>query len=171
MSFVNVEIKAKTQKAAQIREILLQKGADFRGTDHQTDTYFNSPKGRLKLRQGNIENTLIYYERENQSGPKQSDFNLVQVTEGDPLKELLTKSLGIKVIVKKQREIYFIDNVKFHLDTIGQLGNFVEIEASNRFQPLSLEHLHAQCNHYINLFAITPGDMVNVSYSDMLLAL
>jgi adenylate cyclase, class 2 len=171
MSFTNIEIKAKTQKAAQIRNILLQKGADFKGTDHQTDTYFHVPKGRLKLRQGNIENTLIYYERENQAGPKQSQFNLVQVADGNQMKELLTNSLGVKVVVEKQREIYFIDNVKFHLDSIGRLGNFVEIEAGNRFQPLSLEHLHKQCDYYINLFAITPGDMVNVSYSDMLLAL
>ena len=171
MSFTNIEIKAKTHKAAEIRHHLLQKGADFKGTDHQTDTYFNVPNGRLKLRQGNIENTLIYYERENKAGPKQSQFNLVQVAEGEQLKALLTNSLGVKIIVQKQREIYFIGNVKFHLDSIVQLGNFVEIEASNRFETLSLEHLHQQCNYYIDLFAITPGDLVNVSYSDMLMAL
>lgn len=171
MSFTNIEIKAKTHKAAEIRKHLQNSGADFKGIDHQTDTYFNVPKGRLKLRQGNIENTLIYYEREDQAGPKQSQFNLVQVTDGNNLKELLTNSLGVKVVVEKEREIYFIDNVKFHLDTIRQLGNFVEIEASNRFQPLSLEELHKQCNFYIDLFVITPADMVNVSYSDMLLAL
>ena len=171
MSFVNIEIKARTNRTASIREILLQNGADFKGTDYQADTYFNVPKGRLKLRQGNIENTLIYYERENQSGPKQSNFNLVQVADGDALKELLQKSLGIKVVVEKQREIYFIDNVKFHLDTLGQLGNFVEIEASNKYRPLSLEQLNEQCNHYVQLFAIALQDMVNNSYSDMLLAL
>ncbi len=171
MSFINIEIKARTNQAASIRETLLQKGADFKGTDYQSDTYFNVPKGRPKLRQGNIENTLIYYERENQSGPKQSNFNLVQVDDGDALKELLQKSLGIKVVVEKQREIYFIDNVKFHLDTLRQLGNFVEIEASNKYRPLSLEQLNEQCNHYVQLFAIAAGDMVNNSYSDMLLAL
>ncbi len=30
----------------------------FAGTDHQIDTYFNTAKGRLKLREGNIEKAL-----------------------------------------------------------------------------------------------------------------
>ena len=141
----------------------------FKGTDLQTDTYFNVPTGRLKLRQGNIENSLIYYERRNDAGPKQSDFSLVQVQDGEALKEVLTRSLGIKVVVEKQREIYFIENVKFHIDSLRQLGNFVEIEASDKYMPLSLEQLRDQCNYYIEQFAIKKEDMVNVSYSDMLL--
>lgn len=171
MASVNVEIKARTTRSADIRKLLLEEGADFKGTDHQTDTYFNVPKGRLKLRQGNIENTLIYYERENAAGPKTSHFDLVPVPDGEALKALLTKSLGIKVVVQKEREIYFIENVKFHLDTLRQLGNFVEIEASNRHHPLSLERLHEQCDYYMRRFAISGPDLVNLSYSDMLMSI
>ncbi|MBS1562896.1 MAG: adenylate cyclase, partial [Bacteroidetes bacterium] len=58
MSSINIEIKARTTRTDEIRQLLLGEGAEFRGTDHQTDTYFNVPKGRLKLRQGNIENNL-----------------------------------------------------------------------------------------------------------------
>jgi adenylate cyclase, class 2 len=171
MSFINIEVKARTTSAAQIRKFLQQAGADFKGTDYQTDTYFNVPKGRLKLRQGNIENTLIYYERENTAGPKASDCNVVGIEDGAAMKELLALSLGIKVTVKKQREIYFIENIKFHIDTLGGMGNFIEIEASNRYMPLSLEQLNDQCNYYIQQFAITNEDMINLSYSDMLLAI
>jgi adenylate cyclase, class 2 len=171
MSFVNIEIKARTTRAKEIRQLLITKGADFKGTDNQTDTYFNVPKGRLKLRQGSIENSLIYYERENEPGPKKSNFNVVNIADGNALKELLTNSLGIKVIVEKQREIYFIENVKFHIDSLGQLGNFVEIEASNMYMPLSLEQLNEQCIYYTKQFAMDDRDMVNLSYSDMLLAL
>jgi adenylate cyclase, class 2 len=170
MSFINIEIKARTTRAEAIRQFLQDEGADFKGIDYQADTYFNVPKGRLKLRQGNIENSLIYYEREDQPGPKASNFNLVQVEDSSALKELLIKSLGIKVVVEKQREIYFIENVKFHIDSLGQLGNFVEIEASNKYRPLSLERLNEQCKYYIKQFAIHDTDMVNISYSDMLLA-
>ncbi|HEY4150246.1 MAG TPA: class IV adenylate cyclase [Chitinophagaceae bacterium] len=171
MSSINIEIKARTTRTAEIRRLLLEEGADFRGTDRQTDTYFNVPHGRLKLRQGNIENSLIYYERENASGPKTSHFDLAPVTDGEALKAVLTKSLGVKVVVEKEREIYFIENVKFHLDTLRQLGNFVEIEASNRHHPLSLEHLHEQCNYYMRRFTISGPDLVNLSYSDMLMSL
>ena len=154
MSFINIEIKARTSKAAEIRKYLLANNAECRGTDFQTDTYFNTVKGRLKLRQGNIENNLIYYERQNQAGPKQSDFSLVEVADAVGLKEMLTAAVGIKVAVEKQREIFFIDNVKFHLDTLEQLGNFVEIEASNKYAPLSPEQLKEQCNFYMQQFAI-----------------
>lgn len=171
MSFINIEIKARTNRSDEIRSLLIQHNAEFKGTDNQQDTYFNVPKGRLKLREGNIENALIYYEREDHAGPKTSNFNLAQVTDGKGIRETLTKSLGVKVVVLKKREIYYIDNVKFHLDTLGQLGNFVEIEASNKYRLLSLEQLREQCDYYIQLFGIAANDMVHNSYSDMLLEL
>jgi adenylate cyclase, class 2 len=169
MSFINIEIKARTSKTAEIRKWLLDNNAVYKGTDFQTDTYFNTVKGRLKLRQGNIENNLIYYERQNQAGPKQSDFSLVEVADAVGLKEMLTAAVGIKVAVEKQREIFFIDNVKFHLDTLEQLGSFVEIEASNKYAPLSPEQLKEQCNFYMQQFAINENDLIDISYSDMLL--
>ena len=61
MSHTNIEIKACCAAPEEIREVLAEQGADFKGIDHQTDIYYKVPKGRLKLRQGNIENSLIFY--------------------------------------------------------------------------------------------------------------
>src|SRR5437667_12893452 len=105
MPFLNVEIKAKVRDPSFIRNYLLQNGADFKGTDFQTDTYFNVPKGRLKLREGNIETNLIFYERNNEAGPKSSHVELVKVADAPSLKKALQSALGIKEIVKKEREI------------------------------------------------------------------
>ena len=143
--------------------------AELRGIDEQTDTYFNVAWGRLKLREGRIENNLIYYERNNQPGPKDSHFHLVNLPDMKGLKEVLTKSLGIKIIVEKRREIWFIANVKFHIDKIPLLGSFVEIEASNLYGDLSKEELQKQCDFYIKEFGIKKEELVAVSYSDMLL--
>jgi len=77
---------------------------------------------------------------------------------------------GIKVVVKKRREIYFIDNVKFHIDEVPGLGSFVEIEAGNRFEDIPQEKLEEQCAFYLKQFMIKSEDLVEVSYSDMLLA-
>ncbi len=170
MSFLNVEIKAKCNDASFIRNYLLSNRADFKGTDKQTDTYFNVPNGRLKLREGNIENNLIYYERTNQAGPKSSHFHLVKVEDAKGLKEVLTKSNGIKVVVKKSREIYYIRNVKFHIDEVPGLGSFVEIEAGNIQADLSQAQLKEQCDFYLKEFGVKDEDLVEVSYSDMLLA-
>jgi len=70
MSYLNVEIKAWCSDPSIVRNYLHSRDADFKGTDDQTDTYFNVSNGRLKMREGNIENNLIFYERHNQSGPK-----------------------------------------------------------------------------------------------------
>ncbi len=169
MAFLNIEIKAKCIDPTRIRSYLQNHPAEFKGTDHQTDTYFNVPSGRLKLREGNIENNLIFYERHNQAGPKQSHFHLVKIEDAAALKEVLAKSNGIKVIVEKRREIFYINNVKFHIDEVPGLGTFVEIEAGNVLADLSAAALQAQCDHYMKEFGIKEGDLVEISYSDMLL--
>ena len=96
MSFLNIEIKAKCADAPAIREYLRAQKARFVGVDEQTDTYFNTIHGRLKLREGNIENNLIYYERPNLPAPKSSQFQLVKVGDPKALKEALKNSLGIR---------------------------------------------------------------------------
>ena len=70
MDILNVEIKAKCNNQEEIREYLLANCTLNKGIDHQVDTYFHVTDGRLKLRQGNVENALIYYQRSNQAGTK-----------------------------------------------------------------------------------------------------
>lgn len=165
-----VEIKARCSDASFIRNYLLQHGAVLKGTDHQTDTYFHVTVGRLKLRQGNIENALIYYSRENIAGPKMSKVELFKVNENsDVLKTVLAKSNGIKVVVEKKREIYFIDNVKFHIDEVKGLGSFVEIEAIDDEGTLGEPFIRKQCNAYLEAFNIEENDLLTHSYSDLLL--
>jgi len=169
MNHLNIEIKASCQNQNYIRDLLLANNARFVGTDNQIDTYFNVNSGRLKLREGNIENHLIHYDRENIEGPKQSNVLLYDSNPKSTLKEILVKSLGILVIVDKKREIYFIDNVKFHLDTVKDLGTFIEIEAIDMHLNIGREKLLEQCKKYMSLFNIAPEHLLSTSYSDMLL--
>jgi len=168
-AFLNVEIKAKCNDVDTVRNYLMNKGADFKGLDEQTDTYFNVMNGRLKLREGNIENNLIFYKRPNITGPKESHFTLVKIEDPKSLKEVLINSIGVKVIVKKRREIYYLQNVKFHIDSIEGLGTFIEIEAGNILANLSNEELYKQCKYYLEEFNIPVTDLIDWSYSDMLL--
>ena len=170
MSHLNIEIKARCANASSIRNYLQHQQARFVGVDDQTDTYFNTNNGRLKMRQGPIENALIYYNRENKAGPKLSEVKLLPLeTNAELLKELLTKAHGVKVVVKKQREIYFIDNVKFHIDEVEGLGSFVEIEAIDKDGSLGLEKIKEQCYFYLQQFQITEDDLLTHSYSDLLI--
>ncbi|MEM1323059.1 MAG: class IV adenylate cyclase [Bacteroidota bacterium] len=167
----NIEIKARSSNQQAIRDLLKAHQANFKGIDHQIDTYFKVNQGRLKLREGNIENSLIHYYRENQAGPKLSKVSLYQTSPGAGLKAVLSEALGILVVVDKQREIYFIDNVKFHIDRVKDLGAFIEIEAIDSDGTRSKEDLQQQCEYYLALFGIREEELVEDSYSDLLAGL
>jgi predicted adenylyl cyclase CyaB len=169
MPILNFEFKAKTTELDNLEKKLLELNPKFIGEDNQTDTYFNVTTGRLKLREGNIENSLIYYERQNTAGAKQSDVLLYRHNPDKTLKDILIKLHGIKVIVEKIRKIYFIDNVKFHFDTIPELGTFIEVEAIDNNGNLGIEKLKEQANKYAAFFNIKPSDYIALSYSDLIL--
>ncbi|MFX0085838.1 MAG: class IV adenylate cyclase [Candidatus Hodarchaeota archaeon] len=171
MTHINIEFKAKCPDPKFIRNLLLYHKAEFKGKDRQIDTYFNVPTGRLKLREGNIETALIHYERQNQNGPKQSNILLHHP---DPrntktLKEILCKILGKRIVIDKEREIYFIDNVKFHIDSVQELGSFLEVEAIDIDGSIGVKKLQEQCNYYLNLFKVSKKDLIAESYSDLLI--
>lgn len=169
MPILNIEFKAVTNKLTVLEALLQQRHPLFIGHDHQVDTYFNVQQGRLKLREGNIENALIHYEREDTAGAKASHVLLYHHKPDKALKEILIKTLGIKTIVDKQRKIYFIDNVKFHFDTVAGLGTFVEVEAIDKVGTIGKQKLQQQCDEYAALFGIEAKDYCSVSYSDMVL--
>jgi adenylate cyclase class 2 len=169
MPVVNFEFKAKAAAIDYLENKLQQLSPRFVGEDHQIDTYFNSPIGRLKLREGNIENALIFYERKNTAGAKQSDVILYQHTPDKSLKDILTQTLGIKITVNKKRKIYFIENVKFHFDKVEGLGTFVEVEAIDKTGEIGIEKLKTQCQFYGDFFELQSDSYIANSYSDLLL--
>lgn len=168
----NVEIKAKCSKPDQALKILVNLNALDKGVDHQIDTYFNNDKGRLKLRQGNIENSLIFYQRENQAGPKSSQISLTRLENNkaktEELKLVLTNAYGVFKVVDKKRHILFIDNCKFHIDEVKGLGRFIEIEVIDETCRLSIEELQEKCEKFINILKISKQDFITVSYSDLI---
>ncbi len=169
MAFVNFEFKARTNNLAELEVRLISLNPRYAGEDHQTDTYFNVSKGRLKLREGNIENALIYYERPDEEGAKPSKVLLYRFDPDHSLKDLLTASLGIKVIVKKTRKIYFIGNVKFHFDSLPGAGTFIEVEAIGNPEEDDLADLEEQCRYFIGFLGIHSNEFISESYCDMLL--
>lgn len=167
---INFEFKARVNNIDALEMKLKSLHPDFKGEDHQVDTYFNVSNGRLKLRQGNIENALIWYDRNDTAGAKQSNVLLYQHTADETLKQILATSIGIKVVVDKKRRIYFIDNVKFHFDRVDGLGTFIEVEAIDHHGDIGIQKLEEQCALYSNLFELQADSYIANSYSDMILA-
>ncbi len=169
MKITNFEFKATTKNVKAMENKLLKLNPVFIGEDHQVDTYFNVSKGRLKLREGNIENALIYYERIDVAEAKESDILLYKHEPAPELKAILVKVHGIKVVVNKTRRIYFIKNIKFHFDQVEGLGTFIEVEAIDDSGYASLEKLKEECRKYADFFGIKQSDYEKLSYSDLIL--
>jgi len=171
MKIRNFEFKAKVNGIEKYENKLLALNPRFVGIDHQTDTYFNAVHGRLKLREGNIENSLINYDRENILGSKESQIILYQHEPNIALKNILTRQLGVKIIVEKKRKIYFIDNIKFHFDTVENLGTFIEVEAIDSKEEFTIEELKKQCDDFFNFFELSTENIIDKSYSDLMMDL
>jgi predicted adenylyl cyclase CyaB len=171
MNIRNFEFKAKIDEIEKYEKRLLTLNPKFQGLDHQIDTYFNAQQGRLKLREGNIENSLISYDRENVLGSKESQIILYQHEPNIALKKILTRQFGVKIVVNKKRKIYFIDNVKFHFDVVENLGTFMEVEAIDTEEAFTIEELKIQCDKYFNFFELTRNNIIDKSYSDLIIEL
>lgn len=72
---------------------------------------------------------MIPYVRPDEDGPKKSDYARIQVEEPNKVKDLFSQILGVDQVVKKDREIYLIENVRIHLDNVDGIGPFFEFEA------------------------------------------
>jgi adenylate cyclase, class 2 len=163
------EFKARCDSFVKQEEALLALHPVFKGTDLQRDTYFNVSQGRLKLREGNIENALIHYHRSNEDAARTSQVSLYKHEPSEDLKSTLIKALGIKIIVEKTRKIYFVGNVKIHFDHVEGLGHFIEVEAISDSGEFTADELKEQCQRFYDLFGITPQNLTGKSYSDLLL--
>lgn len=126
----NIEIKARYPNQEKARKIANELKTEYVGIDHQVDTYFKTPKGRLKLRESSLSGAqLVPYIRPDQAGPKKSDYAVVPIQDPTLIKRLFSEIFGVEVVVDKQREIFLIDNVRVHIDNVTGLGNYFEFEA------------------------------------------
>lgn len=165
--YADITIKARCADPAEAESILLQNGAVYKGLDVQTDTFYEAAVGKLKHRQGNIENVLIHYNREQKGEALKTEVFLYLKNPSASSIEQVCNGLKVTAQVKKLRKIFFIENVKFHIDYLEELGHFVEIEAIDLEGALGLEVLREQYQFYKELLQIEEEDLVNDSYVNL----
>jgi homotetrameric cytidine deaminase len=125
----NVELKARDPHPERTLDRALALGAEDRGELRQRDTYFAAEHGRLKLREqepGGAE--LIAYERPDAAEARESRYRISPVTDPAATVEALDAALGTVVVVDKRRRLLLWEGVRIHLDRVGGLGDFVELE-------------------------------------------
>ena len=164
----NVELKAQLTSLEAIRSLVQPLATARLADQHQVDVYFCAPQGRLKLRTINKQAAqLIWYCRPDSSKSKTSHYVIARVDDPENVQSALTGALGIRCQVDKHREIYLCDNVRIHLDTVVQLGEFLEFEAvlEPEMDPLIG---HRQIADLCQVLSITDVDLIQGSYVDLM---
>ena len=165
----NIEIKTKYPNQKSAMEIAEKIGAEYMGIINQEDIYFKISQGGLKLRIINNEDyELIYYKRANVKSAKESIYEIFRVKNGKELISVLKNILHVSVIVKKKRELYIYENVRIHIDTVKEMGKFLEFEAVCR-NSKDVKKAHVQIKKLISEYKISQKDLIKLSYSDLLL--
>jgi predicted adenylyl cyclase CyaB len=162
----NIELKARCHDLAHATHVCEKIGARAHGDIHQTDTYFNVPAGRLKVRENQPGRTeLIYYLRADNRHSKESDYDIVPAT--PELRAMLARALGVRAVVTKTRGLWLWHNVRIHLDNVEKLGAFIEFEAvlGDGFDDADG---HAKVARLRAEFDIADTDLVACSYRELL---
>ncbi len=162
-----VELKARYEDLGKARALL--HGAENLGTFRQTDTYFALGDRRLKLRAiaGRPDGQLVYYERPDEGGVRESRVLLAHLEDASTVLEILRRSFPVLAEVRKTREVYLLQGVQIHLDDVKGLGRFIEFEKvlpSEAARPEDREQLEALRRY----FQISEEDLMASSYSDLL---
>ncbi len=167
----NLELKANDRDPGRSREICEELGAETRGVLLQEDTYFDVPRGRLKLRRerGALAH-LIAYERPNDSGQRESRYRIVEVEDDLGLEAALASALGIKTMVRKARQLFLYEGVRIHLDCVDALGSFIEFEGVATPENPDLARFEALLADLRHRLGIQDSDLIGCSYCDLVLA-
>ncbi len=113
---------------------------------------------------------LIAYDRPDLDGQRESRYRIAEVDNAEELKTALSASLGIKVVVEKERQLFVWEgNVRIHLDRVKGLGSFIEFEAVATAGS-DLSHEEEQVRVLRQIFEIDEADVIAGSYCDLALA-
>ena len=125
----NIEIKARVDDLDALAARTAAIATDGPIEIAQDDTFFSCTGGRLKLRAFSAaEGELIFYQRADRAGPKESFYLRTPTTDPAGLREVLRLAIGIVGRVVKRRTLYLIGRTRVHLDRVEGLGAFMELE-------------------------------------------
>lgn len=164
----NVEIKARVRDMSAVRARAAAMSDALAVVLEQEDTFFNVPDGRLKLRvfpDGKGE--LIAYRRPDAVGPKTSEYFVYRTPNPEALKDLLTRALGIRGIVRKRRLLYLVGQTRIHLDEVEGLGAFLELEVMLSDRQLEAEG-EAIARRLLADLGVRDEDLMSSAYIDLL---
>jgi len=161
----NIELKARLHDRGRALAVCRELGAEPYGDIRQVDTYFPVGQGRLKLRESDPgDDYLVFYHRRDVADAKACDYAIAVVSHS--VKPVLAAALGVLAVVDKIRTLFLWENVRIHLDSVPELGDFIEFEAvlSDAYDEADG---HRKLARLRETFGIENGDVLAHSYLDL----
>jgi predicted adenylyl cyclase CyaB len=163
----NIELKYRCEDLVAVRKSAEKLKARDLGHLLQTDTFFEAPHARLKLRNfGDGRAELIGYRRSDRPEARASDYFILPIENPAEFEAILEYALGISGVVKKSRHLFLVRHTRLHLDEVENLGSFVELETVISDQ--SEADAHAELHQVAAELGLRPENAVAQPYVDLL---
>jgi len=164
----NIELKVQVNEFGKFRRLLRAMKAKPEGVLNQVDTYFNSKKGRMKIREMNHGSCqLIFYQRPNRLDDRVSNYEIIDLGKKRcaTLKNILALTNNNRVVVKKKRELWIYKHTRIHLDQVDKFGKYLELETVQK--KISEGQAKQEFNQIVNKLLLGGYKKIKSSYSDM----
>ena len=172
---LEIELKIKVDALDPVRQRLNERNAQFCGKGHEHDIYYNAPHRdfgitdeAMRVRYTDNHAVITY------KGAKLKKYSLkareelnTAVESGEVFEQILDRLGFVKTAeVNKWRENYRLGNAAIALDTVDELGTFVEVEIMTE---LSGTDATGQINALAKEIGVS-GEPILTSYLELLLS-
>src|SRR3954469_14387837 len=165
----NIEIKARVENVALLIPKVAELASEGPLEIAQDDTFFRCDNGRLKLRAfSNDSGELIFYQRVNQAGPKESFYIRSPTSAPETLRESLSMAYGQIGRVRKYRTLFLVGRTRVHLDRVEGLGHCLELEVV-LVDDESAEQGIREASELMDQLGIQPEQLIEGACIDLLL--
>jgi hypothetical protein len=110
---------------------------------------------------------LISYDKDQKYGGLRT-CEVMDCPEDFPFIYWMERSYGRLAVIEQKRDTWKLANVAIHLDTITDLGTFVEIEAMQTAPNVIEEMLKKQCEIYLDQFRVCPEEIIQYNYGELM---
>jgi predicted adenylyl cyclase CyaB len=164
----NIEIKARIKSVEKLLPRARAIADDGPTEIVQDDTFFSCPNGRLKLRAfSETAGELIFYQRPDQAGPKESFYVISRTASPNTLREALSLAYGQCGRVRKHRTLFMAGRTRIHLDRVEGLGDFLELEVVLS-EGETTESGVKVAHELLARLGISPQQLIDGAYVDLL---
>jgi adenylate cyclase, class 2 len=162
---LNLEIKIKLDSHEAALQILNSLRAEFVKDINQKDIYYKMHGCLLKLRIEDEGESLIKYNRDEVNLDRFSDYEVIYLKSSGSEK-FFSSLFEVEAVVQKKRSLYLFDNTRIHLDSVKDLGTFLEFET---LVINGMEDAKTRFSFLVGKFGLDTTKQLKCSYRDLII--